>query len=201
MSCAVIAVTVGSLPGFRCIIVFERLAVSFDLLFQVCDLFGEPPARENARLAGVAMEEGAVDRNKGSADKAELSCQQHETTVHRLQRLPVLLAEVGDCSITGLQVPEQPDQLQIATRFPLQPTRRPDLVDVAVKIELQQIGRIVGRLPHFHAAVRMTETEPGEVEGANEALDRTYRIARPYIVLNPGRKKTGLSAVLTALER
>src|SRR5437764_14592587 len=63
-----------------------------DLPVQVCDLFGEPPARENARLAGVAMEEGAVERNEGSAHETEFTCQQHETAVHRLQGLPVLLA-------------------------------------------------------------------------------------------------------------
>src|ERR1035437_10032317 len=121
MASAAIAVTVGSLLDFRCVIVFKRLAVCLDLPVQVCDLFGEPPARENARLAGVAMEQGAVDRNKASANKAEFSCQQHETTVHRLQGLPVLLAEVGDRSITGLQILQQPDQFQIAARFPLQP--------------------------------------------------------------------------------
>src|ERR1035437_8113432 len=93
MASAAIAVTVGSLLDFRCVIVFKRLAVCLDLPVQVCDLFGEPPARENARLAGVAMEQGAVDRNKASANKAEFSCQQHETTVHRLQGLPVLLAQ------------------------------------------------------------------------------------------------------------
>ena len=132
MSSAVIAAAVDRLLGFRCIIVFQRLAVSLDLPVQVCDLFGEPPARENARLAGVAMEEGAVERNKGSAHETEFTCQQHETAVHRLQGLPVLLAEVGDGSIARLQAVEQPHQFQIARRFPLQPTRRSDLVDVAV---------------------------------------------------------------------
>src|SRR5664280_2161452 len=109
--CPASAVTVGSLLDFRCVIVFKRLAVSLDLPVQGYDLFGEPPARENARLAGVAMEQGAVDRNKASAHKAEFSCQQHETTVHRLQGLPVLLAEVGDRSITGLQILQQPGQV------------------------------------------------------------------------------------------
>src|SRR5664279_2012505 len=67
---ACVAMTVGSRLGFRCVIVFKRLAVSLDLPVQGRDLFGQPPARENARLAGVAMEQGAVDRNKASAHKA-----------------------------------------------------------------------------------------------------------------------------------
>src|SRR6476620_8028340 len=147
------------------------------------------------------MEERAVDCDNGSADKPELACQQHEPAVRRLQRLPVLLAEVGDRPITRPQVLQQPDQFQIAARFPLQPPRRPDLVDVAVKIELQQVGWIIGRLPHcFRASVSVTEAELCNVEGTNEALDRPDRIVRPNIVLNPWRKETGLLAALADLE-
>src|SRR3984893_1944406 len=197
---ASVAVTVGALLGLRCVIVFERLAVSLDLPVQVCDLFGELPARENAGLAGVAMEQGAIDRDKGSADKTELSCQKHETTVHRLQGLPVLLAEVGDRPITRLQVLEQPDQFQIAARFPLQPPRRPDLGDVAVKIKLQQVGWIIGRLPRSHDARRMPKAKLCKVERANKALDRPHRVVRPNIVLNPRRKQAALIPALAGLE-
>src|SRR5882724_2886072 len=47
----------------------------------------------------------------------------------------------------------------------------------------------------------MPETELGEVEGANEAVDRPNRIVQTDIVLDPGRKQTGLLAALAALER
>src|SRR6266516_4698169 len=47
----------------------------------------------------------------------------------------------------------------------------------------------------------MPETELGEVEGANEAVDRPNRIVRTDIVLDPRRKQTGLLAALAALER
>jgi hypothetical protein len=77
----------------------------------------------------------------------------------------------------------------------------PDLVDVAVKIELQQIGRIIGRLPHgFSAAIRMAEAELPKVESANKALDRTHWIVRPDIILNPSRKEAGLSPAVAGLE-
>src|SRR5712691_10957130 len=195
-------VILGLAFGLRRIVVVKGLAVSLDLLVQLCDLFGEPLAREDARLAGVAMEERAVDRDNAPADQAELAHQQHEAAVRRLQSLPVLLAEVGDCPIARPQALQEPDQLQIAAGFPLQPTRRSDLVDVAVKVELQQIGRIVGRLPHFfRAAIRMTEAQLCKVESANEALDCADRIVRSDIVLNPGRKETGLVPAIAGLER
>ena len=198
---AIIVAVVPRLLGLRRIIVLKRLAVSLDLPVQLYDLFGEPLAREDARLAGIAMEERAVDCDNGSADKPKLACQQHEAAVRRFQRLPVLLAEVGDRPITRPQILQQPDQFQIAARFPLQPPRRPDLVDVAVKIELQQVGGIIGRLPHgFSASVGMTEAQLCKVEDTNEALDRPDRIVRPNIILDPCRKQTGLIPALAGLE-
>ena len=85
--------------------------------------------------------------------------------------------------------------------FPLQPARRPDLVDVAVQVQLQQVGRIVGRLPHFvRAALRMAEAEFHQIECGHEAIDRPHRIVPPDIVLNPGRKEAGLIPALAGLE-
>src|SRR5712664_3685115 len=46
----------------------------------------------------------------------------------------------------------------------------------------------------------MPETELGEVESANEALDRADWIVRPDIVLNPRRKETGLIPAIADLE-
>src|SRR5436305_13539135 len=46
----------------------------------------------------------------------------------------------------------------------------------------------------------MMETEPGEVECANEALDRSHRIVRPDIILDPRWKETGLLTALAGLE-
>jgi hypothetical protein len=46
----------------------------------------------------------------------------------------------------------------------------------------------------------MTEPELCKLERANVAIDRAYRIVRPYIVINPGRKKTGLLTAFPALE-
>ena len=187
--------------GLRRIIVFKGLAVSIDLQVEPCYLLGKSLAREDAPLAGVAMEERAVDRNNTAADQTKLANQQHEAAVHRLQRRPVLLAEVGDRPIAGLEVFQKPDQFQITARFSFQPARRPDLVDVAVKVKPQQIGRIVRRLPQFfRAPVSMPEAELCKIKGANKAIDRPYWILRPDIVFNPRRKQTGLIPTLAGLE-
>ncbi|WMT79352.1 hypothetical protein [Bradyrhizobium sp. Ash2021] len=46
----------------------------------------------------------------------------------------------------------------------------------------------------------MPEAELPKVEGANKALDHSHRIVRSNIVLNPGRKETGLLSALAGLE-
>jgi hypothetical protein len=66
---AIIAAVIAWLLGLRRIIVFKRLAVSLDLLVQLCDLVGESLAREDARLAGVAMKERTVDRDNTATDQ------------------------------------------------------------------------------------------------------------------------------------
>jgi hypothetical protein len=70
---AAISRTVASLLGLLRIIGFESLAISLDLLVQRGDLFGQLPLREDAPLAGIAVEQGAVDRNNAPADQVEFA--------------------------------------------------------------------------------------------------------------------------------
>src|ERR1700685_3121416 len=65
--------TIGALPCLRRVVGVERRPVSLDLLVQFGDLFGQLPAREDAVLAGIAVEQGAIDRNKSSADQVKLT--------------------------------------------------------------------------------------------------------------------------------
>jgi len=104
ISLAAIPRTASLLLGFFRIVGIECLAVSLDLLVQTSDLLPEPASREDAVLASVAVEQGAVDRYMGAADQLKLAHKQHETAIRCLQGCPVLLAELGDRPIAGLQV-------------------------------------------------------------------------------------------------
>ena len=46
----------------------------------------------------------------------------------------------------------------------------------------------------------MTEAQLSNIDGTNEALDRSDRIVRGNIVLNPGRKQARLMPALAGLE-
>src|SRR3954469_22425345 len=188
--------------GFRRVVGVERLAVRIDLLIELGDLFGELPTREDTVLAGIAVEQRAVDRDQSPADQPDLLQQKDETTVRRLQGSPVLLAEVRNRPIARLQVPQQPDQLQIAAGFTLEPARRSDLVQIPIEIKLQQVRRIVRRLPDPRSPpLGVTEAKLDQIESVDVAVNRANRIVRPDIILNPRRKQALLIAALAALER
>src|SRR5260370_16139187 len=62
------------------------------------------------------------------------------------------------------------------------------------------MARIMGRLPHLHAAIRLAEAELGKIKRANKALNRPNRIVRSDIVLNACRKQARLVPALAGLE-
>src|SRR5260370_19474121 len=62
------------------------------------------------------------------------------------------------------------------------------------------MARIIGRLPHLHAAIRLAEAELCKIKRANKALNRPNRIVRSDIVLNACRKQARLVPALAGLE-
>src|SRR5260370_40370776 len=62
------------------------------------------------------------------------------------------------------------------------------------------MARIIGRLPHLHAAIRLAEAELCKIKRANKALNRPNRIVRADIVLNACRKQARLVPALAGLE-
>src|SRR5882757_11198715 len=81
----------------------QRLAIFLDIAVDTCKLLGQPLARLDARLARVAMEEGAIDRHEFTAQKLEFAQQKYKFPVRRLERRPVIPAEVGDGPVAGRQ--------------------------------------------------------------------------------------------------
>src|SRR5260370_10004451 len=62
------------------------------------------------------------------------------------------------------------------------------------------MARIIGRLPHLHAAIRLAEAELCKIKRANKALNRPNRIVRSDIVLNACRNQARLVPALAGLE-
>ena len=121
--------------------------------------------------------------------EVEPPVQQHELAEHRFEGAAVVASEVRDRLEVGLQAAHQPDDLDIALGFPLQPSARSDPVEVAIDVELQQIARRIARPPR---SLRFDPREAGarKIEPINEGLDEPNRI----VDCLPGLARLGRSA-------
>ena len=130
----------------RAVVGIQRGAIGFNLPFDLRQPPGEPALRLDAPLARVAVKKRPVDRHDLPAQKVEFAHQQHKLPVRRLERLPIVPAEIGNGAIARHQLLHQPDQFEVAPSLAFERPRGADPVGVAIKIELQQIGGIVRRL-------------------------------------------------------
>src|SRR5258705_14005787 len=71
---------------------------------------------------------------------------------------------------------------------------------IAIQIQLQQIGRIIRWLPRPTVAFGVPEPKRGKIESAHVSLNRTHRIVRGHVILDPRRKKTSLLTAQSNLE-
>jgi len=101
-----------------------------------------------------------------------LATEQHKLTENVAEGVAVVTPEVRDGLEIRLEVPQQPDYLDIAVGFGLQPTARPYPVQVAVYVELQQVCRRIARAAcrlRLNAAKRCRRKIKPIYKGINEA--------------------------------
>jgi hypothetical protein len=104
-----------------------------------------------------------------------------------------LPAEIGDGPEVRLQRPQQPDDLDVAVAFSLQPAARPNAVEVAIDVKLKQITRRVA------GAARRLRSDPCEtgfdqIEPVDEGVDETHGIIRSDVIVDRFRQKQQLRA-------
>ena len=80
-----------------------------------------------------------------SSNSPSSAAQQDELAADLADGFAVVAAEVGDRLEVRRQPPGEPDQLDVALRFALQPTARRHAVQVAVDVDLQQRRRVIRR--------------------------------------------------------
>lgn len=104
--------------------------------------FVNAPRVKLRSLLFTAFGGSAIDRQKLSPEQIELPAQDDELAKRLPEGRPVHAAEIGDGAEVRLPVPQQPDDLDVAMGLCHQPPAGSHPVDVAVHVELQQIGRI-----------------------------------------------------------
>jgi hypothetical protein len=168
--------------------VIRQFLVSF------VDELGQRTLCEVAILVVHRLDAGSIDGQKLSSEQIELPAQDDELPEHLPESRPVHTAEIGDSAEVRLQVPQQPDHLDIAMGLRLQPPAGSHPVDVAVHVELQKIGRIITRTAGF---LRRHTHEAGgvKVKAIDKGLDEADRIVRPHVIIHRFRQKQQLRAI------
>ena len=108
----------------------------------------------------------------GKRSRSAPPAQDHELPEDFLERDAIVAPEIGDGFEVRLQGPQQPDDLNVAVTFSLKTAARPHPVEIAVNIELQEIGRSVTgtarRLRHDPRETSGRQIKPID-KGVNEA--------------------------------
>src|SRR3954454_415517 len=83
----------------------------------------------------------------------------------------------------GLQMPQQPDHLDITVGFGFQAAAGAGAVQIAVDVELQQISRRVARTTR-RLRNRADKPKRREVQPVDECLNEPYRIIGSDVIVN-----------------
>ena len=126
-------------------------------------------------------------------EQVEPLAQQRELAKHRLERGAIVGAEIGDGLEVRLQRPQQPDDLDVAMAFGLQPAARPHPVEIAVDVKLEQIARRVAG-PARRLRLDPREACLDEIEAIDEGVDEADRIVRADVIVHRFGQKQELVA-------
>jgi hypothetical protein len=189
-----IARTATRSPVFVGIALIKPFHVAGEPLVRVLDGFGERCPGEVSGLVVDRLDARAVHRQELAPEQVELTTQHHELAEYRFEGGTVVTTEVGDGLEVRLEVPQQPDDLDIAVCLGFKAPARPDPVQVAIDVELEQISRIVARATR---CLWLYADEPGraKVEPVDESLDEPDRVVRPDIIIHRLGQQQKLRAV------
>ena len=81
-------------------------------------------------------------------------------------------------------------------RFRFEPTTGPDTVQVAIQIELQQIGRVISRSSGC-LGLNPLETCRCQIEAVDKCIDEANRVVHANIVVHQLRKEQELRTIIT----
>ena len=148
-------VGVGPVRGvlFLFIGLIQLFEVVVDLLIEVLQLPLKLLLGEVATFAILGLELAAVDilpmflrdRHQLAAEEAELAAEEGELAAPLADSCSIVAAEVGDGLKVGGEALEEPHEFQVAAGFALEQATRSKAVEVAVDLELEQVGGVVGR--------------------------------------------------------
>jgi hypothetical protein len=115
----------------------------------------------------------AIDGHQVAAEEVELMAEEGEFPAHLANGLAVISAKVGDGLKVGCEAFDEPRDLQVAMRFSFQHTAQADPIEVAIKVELQEVGGMVWGTSSF-LEDGVPETEVLEIKRIDIGVDEAH---------------------------
>src|ERR1700746_725441 len=116
-----------------------------------------------------------IDGEQFAAVQVQLPAKQNELAKDRAKGLVVVAAEIGNGLEVWLQMPQQPDHLDVAVGFCFEPAARPNPVEVAVDVEFEEILGGIAR-PAGRLGRDPDEPSRRQIQPLNESVDEADRV-------------------------
>src|SRR3990170_730477 len=123
------------------------------------------------------------DRHQLAAEEVELAAEEGE-----------LAADLADGLEVGRKTLEEPHEFQVTPSFSLEQATRSKAVEVAVDIELEQVGGVVGRAASV-LEDGMGEGQGGKIQGIDEGVQEADGVVLGDVVIEGLREESELVSV------
>ena len=174
--------------ALRGIALVEALKIVLELGVGGFDELGQGRPGEIAILVVDRLDPRAIHCEQLPAKQVQLATEEHKFSEHMAEGISVVAPKVSDRLEVWLQVPQQPDHLDIAMGLSLQPAARSHPVQIAVNVKLQQIDGRIARAA-CHLGLDVDKRRGRKIQPVDKNIDEAHRIVRANIIVNRLRQQ------------
>jgi hypothetical protein len=143
----------------------------------------------------TAKNQAAVNGHRPLGEQLQLAAHDHEAAADVADSGTVVVPEVGNGFEVRRQATREPHELDVALALVLQPSAGLDAIEVAVDVDLQQDGGVVGR-PPCAGRCGAVETQLLQVELVDEGVNHPDRVVLGDEVVQALRHQGDLTSLL-----
>jgi hypothetical protein len=142
------------------------------------------------------LELATIDRHAIAFQRADPAAEFYELRTGLADRRSVIMTEIRNRLVIRHQPPEQPHQLDIATRLTFQPAAGGDAIEIAINEQLQRHRRMVTG-PTCPRMGRAREAKVHQIKLVDKQIHHTNQVILVDPVLKTVRKQRHLISINT----
>lgn len=159
----------------------------------MCARSFETLGTSNALRASDGSHLGAVQGDQPAGDQAALAAEANERLAGVDDRLGIVVPEGRNRSVVRHKAAKQPERFEVAQTGALKVARRAHLVQLALGVEPEHVGRVVARAADAGGDAP-GKPEVGDVQTSDERIDQAHERIGRYMVVDAGGEQADLIA-------